>query len=209
MAGRPKKTDSSTITKKTVAKTPTVEKVAAKSEIATNNTVKTEVKTEARSYAKKTQIPMDYEIPIKSNVQGILVYLSKKTGFETQWGQMGDIAYIEYSELITMRNTARAFFEDNWIIVEDTDEYTAEEVLYALNVDKYYKGIMNLDSIDEIFDLSIDKIKEIVPTLSKGCKRNVISRAMALIKENDSRLDSSSKVRTLEEILEVKLVEEI
>lgn len=205
MAGIPKKTT-------TVTDKPKVEKKAVSAtekEVEVKNDTVNEVKTETRTYSKKVKIPQDYEIPIKSNVQGLLVYVSKKTGYEIEWGQMGDVAYIEYSELIAMRNTSKKFFEDNWIIIEDCEDYTAEQILYTLNVDKYYSKTLELDSADDIFSLDIEEIKNIIPTLSEGYKKTVVARALALIRDGDSRLDSNSKVKTLEELLGVKFNEEI
>ena len=57
---------------------------------------------------RKTDIPNTYEIPVKSNVAGGLTYVSRKNkGLEYYWEHTGDVEYIEYSELISMRNTQR------------------------------------------------------------------------------------------------------
>lgn len=168
-----------------------------------------EASTEKRDYSKKVKIPQDYEIPLMSNVQGTLVYVSRKTHYKEEWNHMGDVAYFEYAELVTMRNSNRKFFENNWVIIKDTDDYTAEEIYYNLGIDKYYKNTMEFNSLDDIFDKSVTEIRKIIPTFSKGYKENIASRALQLIKENDKRLDSNAKVKALEETLGYNLRDNI
>lgn len=166
---------------------------------------KTPVVEEKRDYSKKVQIPMNFEIPVKSNVQGGLVYVSRKTGYTERWEQMGDVVYLEFQELVSMKNASKRFFTDNWVIILDTEEYTAEQIYYALQVDKYYKNISAFEDIDDVFKLSITDIGKIVPELSNGYKQIIITRAITLIKENSPLLDSKKKINALEKALGVEL----
>ncbi len=163
---------------------------------------------ERKDYSKKAKIPKDYDIPVKSNVQGKLTYTSKKTGYTEEWDEIGMVVFLEYDELVSMRNAHKKFYEDNWILIEDTDDYTAEEIYYALNVDKYYKNIAIFETLDDVFSLSVSDIEKIVPTLSVGYKRNIASRAMQLIVDNDVRMDSTAKIKALEKALGINLREE-
>lgn len=174
------------------------EEAVVKTEVV-ENTVKAQA--QARN-SKKIEIPMTYEIPVKSNVAGGLVYVSSKNrGYEYYWDHTGDIAYLEYGELLSMRNSYRKFFENNWIVVEDSD-YTAEEVYKALAVDKYYA--FNFGGMDDVFTMSEKQLTEIVPTLTKGFKENIISRAKDLYKEGNEIFDSSKKVKMFEKIFDMK-----
>lgn len=153
---------------------------------------------------KKKSISTDYMIPVKSGVNGILVYVSKKTfGYEVEWNNFGDIEYIEYSELLSMRNTTKAFFENNWIYFEDTDDYTAQELYEALRVDRYYKNTVLGKNIDSIFDKTPDEIQEIITPLSKGIKETIALTARAKIDAGE--LDSIKRIETLEKSLNVEL----
>ena len=54
------------------------------------------------------------------------------------WDAYNSVEYVELAELVAMRNSARRFYEDNWIVLEDTDEYTAIQLYEFLKVSKYY-----------------------------------------------------------------------
>ena len=209
---RPKNTTTKTTTTKntkanTIAKTSVTEteNIAVAVNEPTENTIET---VERKDYSKKAKIPKDYDIPVKSNVQGKLTYTSKKTGYTEEWDEIGMVVFLEYDELVSMRNAHKKFYEDNWILIEDTDDYTAEEIYYALNVDKYYKNIAIFETLDDVFNLSVSDIEQIVPTLSAGYKRSIASRAMQLIVDNDERMDSTAKIKALEKALGINLREE-
>lgn len=155
------------------------------------------------SKPNKVKIEPDYLIPVKSNVGGVLYYKSKKTGYEETWDETGTVIEMEFSELISMRNSQKKFFINNWIVVEDTDDYTADEIYKALNVDKYYTSNGLYENIDDIFSFSAKKIEEVVPTLSKPIKETILAKAYTMLAEDDSRLDSNAKRKALEKALGV------
>lgn len=156
---------------------------------------------------RKADIPNNYEIPVKSNVAGGLTYASRKNkGLEYRWEQNGDVEYIEYSELVSMRNTQRKFFENNWIVIEDSD-YTAEEVYRALSVQKYYE--FNLNSIDDIFSFPEATVREIAEKASKGLKDNIIARARVLYSEGSDLFDSSKRVKMFEDAFNMTFEDEM
>ena len=155
---------------------------------------------------RKAEIPNNYEIPVKSNVAGGLTYASRKNkGLECRWEHNGDVEYLEYAELVSMRNTQRKFFENNWIVIEDSD-YTAEEVYRALSVQKYYE--YNLQSIDDIFTFPEKTIREIAEKASKGLKDNIIARARVLYSEGSDLFDSSKRVKMFEDAFNMTFEDE-
>lgn len=151
---------------------------------------------------KKVEIPRDYEIPVRSNVVGKLVYVTKDVNRE--WDNFGDIEYMTLAQLTTLRNTNRKYFENNWICVEDCD-YTADEIYKALSVDKYYEVMKLYGSIEGIFNMPITQMKKVVPTLSKGLKENVVALIKEAYKNGDKRLDSRSAIKAFEEMFNIKL----
>lgn len=165
----------------------------------------TKTNTENTSAKKPVRIKIesDYLIPVKSNVGGILYYKSKKTGYEETWDETGAVIEMEYGELISMRNSQKRFFINNWIVIEDTDDYTADEIYKALNVDKFYTSNGLYENIDDIFNFSAKKIEEVVPGLSKAVKETIITKAYTMMAEEDERLDSKAKVKALEKALGV------
>ena len=166
---------------------------------------KVEISTTKNSIPKAIKIPLDYIIPVKSGVQGGLTYVSRKNGYEIAWDSYGDIEYLPYEELVSMRNAHKRFFIDNWVFFEDTDDYAAEEIYKALMVDKYYKAILEIDNIDEMLRLDVANLEKRIKNVPSGVKEAIITRAKQLMVENDSIMDSISKREVIERVFDVEL----
>lgn len=158
------------------------------------------IKTKAKT---KVEIPTNTIIPIRSGVHGILTYSSKKTfGYNVDWDDYGSIEFLEYGELLSMRNTQRSFYENNWIFIEDTDEYCAEEIYKSLVVDKYYNSIVTGEDLEKLFTMSPEDIKKTVSTLSSGVKQNIASVVKSKIESGE--FDSINRIKALEESLDLE-----
>lgn len=145
------------------------------------------------------RIPLDTMVTVVCNTIGGATYISKKaSGYIVEWEDFGSEEYMELGELVAMRNTDRRFFEDNWITLEDTDEYDAMQLYEFLKVAKYYKNVFTSKNIDELFSYSKDKIIKTVSTLSRGMKETIAVRAKQ--KLDDDTLDRNI-VETLESAL--------
>lgn len=156
----------------------------------------------AKRIQKAIRIPLDTIVPVVCNTVGGAIYTSKKImGYQIEWDDIGSIEYMELGELASMRNTDRRFFEDNWIVLEDTEEYTAMQLYDFLKVSKYYKNVFTPESIDEIFTYSKDKIIKTISTLSKGLKETIAARAKQ--KLNEDTLDKNI-IDTLETALNIQ-----
>lgn len=165
-----------------------------KSKLAVSNTnTKTVSKT-------KLEIPSNTIIPVRSGVHGILTYSSKKTfGYIIDWDDYGSVEFLEYGELLSMRNTQRSFFENNWIFIEDTDDYCAEDIYKSLVVDKYYNSVVTGDDLEKLFIMTPEEIKKMVSVLSSGVKQNIASVAKSKIESGE--FDSINRIKALEESL--------
>lgn len=145
------------------------------------------------------RIPLDTIVTVVCNTIGGATYISKKaSGYIVEWEDFGSEEYMELGELVAMRNTDRRFFEDNWITLEDTDEYDAMQLYEFLKVAKYYKNVFTSRNIDELFSYSKDKIIKTISTLSRGMKETIAVRAKQ--KLDDDTLDRNI-VETLESAL--------
>lgn len=161
-----------------------------------------EPKVQSTTPKKVTKIPLDTMIPVICNFPGKLVYISEKIkGYTVEWDGLGSIEYMELGELASMRNTNRRFFEDNWIVFEDSDEYTAMQIYDFLKVNKFYKNVFTPKNIDEIFSYDKDKIVRTISTLSKGMKTTIAARAKE--KLDNGTLDKNI-IDTLEMVLDVQ-----
>ena len=162
-----------------------------------------DTKTIAKNIQSFAKIPLDTIVPVVCNVVGGAIYESQKIkGYTVYWDAFGSVEYMELSELVSMRNTSRRFFEDNWIVLGDTDEYTAIQLYEFLKVSKLYENVFTPENIDSIFDLDANSIIKTISTLSKGMKATIATRAKEKIDAKE--LDSNNKIEALETALNVK-----
>lgn len=148
------------------------------------------------------KIPLDTIVPVVCNTQSRLIYISRKTKLPVEWDGYGSVEYIELSELISMRNTDKRFFIDNWIILGDADDYTAMQLYDFLKVSKHYKNVFTPENIDSIFEKDAADIIRSCSTLSKGMKETIATRAK--LKIDAKEIDSNSKIEALEEVLNIQ-----
>ena len=164
---------------------------------------KEELKSNATEIQNTAKIPLDTVVPVVCNVTGGAIYKSAKTiGYTIDWDAYGSVEYVELSELVSMRNTARRFFEDNWIVLEDTEKFTSVQLYDFLRVTKYYENAFTPETIDTIFDMNDKEIIRVVSELSKGMKDTIATRAKEKIDAKE--LDSNKKIEALETALNVK-----
>ena len=146
---------------------------------------KEETPVVAKKIQSSVRIPLDTIVPVICNTVGGAFYSSKKImGYTVEWEDIGSVEYMELGELSSMKNTDKRFFEDNWIVFDDTEEYTASELYDFLKVSKYYKNVLTPDNIDEIFTYPKDEIVKTISTLSRGMKETVAVRAKQKLDEN-------------------------
>ena len=124
-------------------------------------------------------------------------------GYRVVWNDFGDEEFLDLQELISMRNTDLRFFKDNWIIIDDSEGYTAQEIMNYIKVYQYYDKNVNIDNFDSLFNETPEKIKETVSKMSSGVKDTIAIRAKQLY--NAGTLDSRKRVEALEESLGVEL----
>lgn len=138
-------------------------------------------------------------VTVKNGFQGLLVYKSKRTGERFVWDSFGDEQDMELQELKNAKNSSKAFFENNWFLIDDP------EVLEYLGVTKLYKYALTSSSFDELFSKKPDEVKETISRLSNGQKKSLAYRAKQLI--NDGAIDSIKVITALEESLSIELID--
>lgn len=160
-------------------------------------------KTTAKTIQNSAKIPLDTIVPVVCNVVGGATYVSTRTiGYTVVWDAYESVEYVELAELVAMRNTARRFYEDNWIVLEDTDEYSAIQLYEFLKVTKYYEKVFTPENIDTIFEMEESELIRTISSLSRGMKETIAARAK--IKYDAKELDSNKKIEALETALKVK-----
>lgn len=192
-----KKTSSTTKTTKKTTKTSSVAQTIEANNI--QQTV-TPVIPEPVKYKRRTYNNNDI-VAVTNNTRGTLVYVSKRMqGYEIVWRQYGDTEYMEFGELLSMRNSAKSFFENNWVTFDDKD------VIVALGVENFYKCVLDVDNFDSMFNLPPQELQAQISLMTNGMKETVALRAAELIE--DGTIDSRKTIKSLEVALKRKLLEE-
>jgi hypothetical protein len=154
------------------------------------------------------KVPASALVNVLCNTHGGLLYLSKKTGVRYEWDEFGNEQQLPIEELVTMRNSQRRFFEDNWVVIDgfvdaEYQEFSDLEILDYLQVSKYYDNTLCPRNIDDVFSMSVAQIEEKVPNMSRGVKNTIILRANEFIKIG--KLDSLRTIKALETALNCEL----
>jgi hypothetical protein len=189
------------------ANTP-IEKTKTETEIETKITENIDTEIPKK---KKLKLDDNALLQIKSNIFGELIYINHKTGDEYKWSNFGEIRELYVSDLRAMKSNQSKFFSENWVVVvgiADTDEIYedigTDEIYDALQLTQYYKNFLCPEDLNEIFNWSVDDMKQKLPKMSRSIKETIGVRANELIQNGG--LDSIAKVKALEEILGYSLI---
>lgn len=145
----------------------------------------------------RSQRDMNELIRVVCITNAPLVYESRsQLGYRVYWDGYLSEAWMEYKELINMRSTYRAFFERPWIICD-------WDVLEDLRVDQYYKNIIDLENLDDVFKKTPKELEKTLKEIPDGIKALIVDRAFELRREK--KLDSLSVIETIEKTLNVDL----
>ncbi len=174
----------------TKSETPVVEEMATE-----------EVVTSKAKEIVPKEIDPNTIVLVKSGYQGRLIYISQRTSEKFVWDHFGDEQEMELRELRNAKSSAKKFFEKNWFMFDEENEW----VISYLGLTKYYKNALKLEDFDKIFHKSPAEIKKIVSDLSSGQKSSLIYRARELVLSKE--IDSLKVIDALEEALGISLIE--
>lgn len=179
--------------KKTTTKKPTAKKqTETKAKETVNKITQSVVAPEARK-----QRDMNEMISVVCITNSPLIYESKsQQGYRVDWDGFLQENWMEYKELVNMRSSQKAFFEEPWIICD-------WDVLVDLKVDKYYKNIIDLENLDDVFKRSPDELEETLKIVPNGIRELILDRAYEL--RRNKELDSLNTIEVIEKTLNVDL----
>ena len=162
--------------KTTAAKKTATRKTAAKASAIMEAPVK-------EAPIRKKQLPLDMMVECTNLFSGTLTYISRRqNGYEVTWENQGDTDYLELGELVSMRNSQRAFFEKNWIGINDP------EVIEYLGVGKFYDNALTYEEMTELIHLPFEEMSEKIKVMPKGM-RDTLKIQLAK-KIRDKEIDS-------------------
>lgn len=146
--------------------------------------------------------PTDTVVVI-NNFPGVLAYKSSTTGLSLVWSEKGSTQFMSIQELQNMRNNSIAFFENNWIVIEDAD---ADNIYKFLGVSNYYNTdvFQTPGDYTELYKMSYKKMKDVISKMSPGVKESVAIDVTNKIKEG--KIDSLKKITQLSELLDRQFI---
>lgn len=201
-----KKTTKKATTKKAKVEEVKVEEniqdVVAKETLETLKAIKEEIKADKQESTSTRKKAVDIDgnemINVRSVTYGGLNYVSSKTGMLTRWSQYGDIQQMEYSELVTMKATSRAFLFDPKLIIDD------EQVAEKLGLTALYKQLEEVADLEGFFGIDLLTMQSAIQKLPKGAKETVRQKASEMVR--NGQLYDTRKIKMLERELSVDLM---
>lgn len=148
---------------------------------------------------KPKKLDPDMYVTVRNGFPGLLVYKSSKTGEKFVFERFGDEHEIELHELKKAKNEDKAFFENNWFLIDDHD------VIEYLGLNQYYKDAFSFDEFEALTTMTADEVQEKMRHISNGQKIAVARYARRLIA--DGRIDSLKVIAALEKGLGTQLTD--
>lgn len=165
---------------------------------------KTNIKNEDKPVVKEEKVwkpDLNRQIAIKNIARGKLVYKSKRQmGYTVIWENTNDINYMELGEFINLKNSDRRFITEPWIRIMEDDEV---EILKYANVYQYFKEMIEVKDIEDLFKLDFDRFTHKFKKLPDGYKNSVLEYAARMIKNGE--LDSIKIKNFLEKEMDMNL----
>ena len=148
--------------------------------------------TKASLYQDRTR-----EIPVRSCINGRVIYKSKKTGVTYKWLEKGTYEILTIDELLIMESQSQKFLHSSWLMVDD------EEVIEAFNLQELYDLVAKVEDIDSFINMSLGEQKQIYNKLPKTLQNQVYNHIYNKVETGE--IDSKSKIRELEELVQMEL----
>lgn len=149
--------------------------------------------------AKRINIDNNYLVPVKSNFDGELIFVGG--GYEEHWYSVGEVLTLPWEEIKDMRKYKRCNFENNWIVLEPTDEYSAAEMYEALGVSQCYPDADKFKSLDEVLAMKPAAMAKYLQEVSENYRESIAAYAKGLYQNSDTRMDSKAKREAIEKVL--------
>lgn len=137
------------------------------------------------------------EVVVHSCIDGVVTYKSKTTGMTFRWYEKGAQEILTIAELLSMDSQSKSFLHSPWLMIED------EEVVEALGLEEVYNSISKVEDVDSFINLPLEEQKDIYNKLSDTFKFELFNQIAQKVESEE--IDSISKIRQLEEVLNKEL----
>lgn len=149
--------------------------------------------------AQKKKINVHDVVEVENISAGTLVYISKKDGSEWIFERPHDTQLMEIQELVHMKGSNKAFFQNQWVKVLDP------EVEKYLHLGQYYKNALNQEDIDKLFELEADELEHMIDKVVAGTKIAILKTARD--KFESGELTNVRLIKVIEKKFKVQLIE--
>lgn len=153
------------------------------------------VETKAPEVKKPKKFEKDELIPCRSVTPGMLLYNGQKSGIPYTWTSSGDVAYLEYQDLLAGMVMRSDYIYDPLFVIED------EEVLEDpkwIEVKKLYESMEDAFDVNEILSLPLNLFRKTLTDAPKGVRNAVKSAVATQIAKGT--FDSFQKVKIIDEV---------
>lgn len=125
---------------------------------------------------------------VRSLVEGELVALDPH-GDVIIWSEYGDEQELSLKELKHIKRKSKKFFDKCWLRVP-------EECEKPLRIQGYLDSEIDLDRIDNFFNMDVEKFQKLFSQASDGIRRIVVDKAVGKIR--DGKLDSRRIINVIQ-----------
>ena len=167
-------------------------------EIIENETVE-EVKPTPKKVAKAVKHDPNEYVPCRSVRFGELILIGPKTRTPYRWANEGDIADVEFQDLMSWKALRHKYLFEPMIIIEDED--IVEE--WSADLGKLYADLQYID-VKAMFKLPQRQFVAQLKKLPVGMKTTVQNMAYAMIQ--DGTLYDLRIIKAIDEILGTELI---
>lgn len=174
-----------------------------KSTVETDEIIDTEIVEEVKPAPRKAARAVKHEpneyVPCRSVRFGELILIGPKTRIPYRWSNEGDVAEVEYQDLMSWKALRHKYLFEPMIIIED------EDIVEEWNADlgKLYADLQYID-VKALFRLPQRQFVAQLKKLPAGMKSTVQNMAYAMIQ--DGTLYDLRIIKAIDEILGTELI---
>ena len=137
------------------------------------------------------------QVIVRSCIEGRVIYKSKRSGMTYKWLEKGAYEVLTVEELLNMESQSHKFLHSPWLMVDD------EDIIEAFNLAELYDLVAKVEDIDSFINMSLGEQKQIYNKLPKSLQNQVYNHIYNKVESGE--IDSKSKIRELEELVQMEL----
>lgn len=139
----------------------------------------------------------DEMIMVMAGINGNYVHHSQAGNGRFEFKGFGQKTQMPYKELKSMNNLSRGALEKGWLIILNKD------LIKEFNLEKEYTKFLTPSRVDQILAIRDSSLRETIEELPKDMRLTLFDEAKRRI--NNGSIDSAFLVKTLEDVYDVSL----